>query len=274
MSLIMNKQDTSLWDQQRNKIISKKGGWIIGEGVYCHGFDMMKELVGKASYMQVVMLNATGRLPERRVADWFEAVHICLSWPDSRIWCNHIGALGGTMHASAVASTTAGVLATDSRSYGIKPLKEGVTFIQSAMASFKSGLSVEEIVVNECEKHGGKPYIMGYARPIAKGDERVPAMELVAKELGFSIGEHLKLAYGIDSELMARFNEGMNINGYMSAFLSDQGFTSEEVYRVCASLVASGVNACYIDMRDRPAEAFLPLRCDDIDFQGKPSRNL
>ncbi|PCI15109.1 MAG: hypothetical protein COB71_00825 [Thiotrichales bacterium] len=274
MSSTMTKPDTSLWDQQRNKIVSKKGGWFVGDGIYCHGYDMMDELVGKVSYMQVVMLNATGRLPERHVADWFEAVHICLSWPDSRIWCNHIGALGGTMRASAVASTVAGVLATDSRSYGIKPLKEGVAFIQAAMASLKGGLSVEAIVVNECEKHGGKPYIMGYARPIAKGDERVLAMELVAKNLDFSDGEHLKLAYDIDRELLARFNEGMNINGYMSAFLSDQHFTPEEVYRICATLVASGVSACYVDMRDRPAETFLPLRCDDIDFQGKPHRTL
>jgi len=274
MSSIMNKQDTSLWDQQRNKLISKKGGWIIGKGVYCHGFEMMKELVGKVSYMQVVMLNATGRLPERRVADWFEAVHICLSWPDSRIWCNHIGALGGTMHTSAVAATTAGVLATDSRSYGPKTLKEGVVFIQMAMTSLKRGLSVADIVTTECDKHGGKPFIMGYARPIAKGDERVPAMEAVAKELGFSVGEHLELAHDIDHELLVRFNEGININGYVSAFLSDQGFTPEEVYRLFAMVVASGVNACYVDMRDRPAEAFLPLRCDDVDFQGKPSRTL
>ncbi|MCF6323170.1 MAG: hypothetical protein L3J89_02415 [Gammaproteobacteria bacterium] len=270
----MNKPDTSLWDKQRNKIISKKGGWFVGDGVYCHGYNMMDELVGKVSYMQVVMLNATGRLPKRPVADWFEAVHICLSWPDSRIWCNHIGALGGTMRASAVASTVAGVLATDSRSYGIKPLKEGVAFIQAAMVALKGELSVDEIVVNECEKHGGKPYIMGYARPIAKGDERVPAMELVAKNLGFSVGEHLKLAYEIDRILLAQFNEGMNINGYMSAFLSDLHFTSEEVYRICATLVASGVSACYVDMRDRPAETFLPLKCDDIDFQGKPHRTL
>ncbi len=274
MSSIMNNPDTSLWDKQRNKIISKKGGWFVGDGVYCHGYDMMNELVGKVSYMQVVMLNVTGQLPERRVADWFEAVHICLSWPDSRIWCNHIGALGGTMRASVVASTVAGVLATDSRSYGIKPLKEGVAFIQAAVIALKDGLSVEEIVVNECEKHGGKPYIMGYARPIAKGDERVPAMELVAKNLGFSVGEHLKLAYEIDRTLLAQFNEGMNINGYMSAFLSDLNFTSEEVYRICATLVASGVSACYVDMRDRLAETFLPLKCDDIDFQGKPHRKL
>ncbi len=270
----MSKKDTSLWDKQRNKITSKKGGWLIGDGIFCHGYDMMNELVGKTSYMQVIILNATGRLPERQVADWFEAVHICLSWPDSRIWCNHIGALGGTMHASTVASTTAGTLATDSRSYGIKPLKEGVSFIQMAMSLFNDGVSVKDIVTNECAKHGGKPFIMGYARPIAKGDERVSAMERVAESLGFSVGPHLRLAYEIENVMMERFNEGMNINGYMSAFLSDQDYIAEEVYRICSVLVNSGVTACYIDMRDRPAGTFLPLRCDDISYEGKPHRNL
>ncbi len=270
----MTKQDTTLWDQQRNKIISKKGGWLIGDGVYCHGYEMMNELVGEVSYMQVVVLNATGRLPERRLAECIEAAHICLSWPDSRIWCNHIGALGGTMRASSVASTVAGVLATDSRSYGIKPLKAGLSFIQAAMLAFNNGVSVADIVTNECAKHGGKPFIMGYGRPIAKGDERVPAMERVAKNLGFAVGAHLKLAYEIESVLDERFNEGMNINGYMSAFLSDEGFSPDEVYLICSTLVASGVTACYVDMRNRPAGTFLPLRCDDVLYQGKPHRLL
>lgn len=266
--------DTALWDKNRNKIYSKKGGWIIGKGVFLHGYDMMNDLVGEVSYMQVMILNATGRMPERRLADWFEAVHICLSWPDPRIWCNHIGALGGTMQTSCVAATVAGILANDSRSYGTKPLIEGVEFIQDAMNKFKQGINVEKIVEMECAKHGGKPFIMGYARPIAKGDERVPAMEGVAENLGFSVGPHLSLAYEIENVLMERFNEGMNINGYMSAFLSDQGFLPEDVYRICSVLVNSGITACYVEACERPADAFLPLHCEDVLYQGKSHRDV
>ncbi len=274
MSSKNNVSDTTFWDKNRNKIYSKKGGWLIGKGVFSHGYEMMNELVGEVSYMQVMILNATGRMPERRLADWFEAVHICLSWPDPRIWCNHIGALGGTAQASTVAATVAGILANDSRTYGTKPLFDGLSFIQEAMEKSAQGVSVEEIVAYECAKHGGKPYIMGYARPIAKGDERVPAMERTAETLGFSIGEHLNLGYDIEKVLMDKFNEGMNINGYMSAFLSDQGFSPVEVYRICSVLVNSGVTACYIDVCDRPAGSFLPLRCDDVSYQGKSHRVL
>ncbi len=266
--------DTALWDKNRNKIYSKKGGWIIGKGVFSHGYDMMNDLVGEVSYMQVMILNATGRMPERRLADWFEAVHICLSWPDPRIWCNHIGALGGTMQTSTVAATVAGILANDSRSYGTRPILEGIAFIKGAMVKFNQGLSVKEIVEIECSKHGGKPYIMGYARPIAKGDERVLALEKIADKLGFSRGDHLRLAYDIEAYMLEKFDEGININGYVAAFLSDCQFSSSEVYRVFSVVVNSGITACFADVCDRPADTFLPLRCDDVLYEGKTARVL
>ncbi|MDZ4260914.1 MAG: hypothetical protein U1B30_01095 [Pseudomonadota bacterium] len=272
MSSNTKSKHQQFWDERRGTIQSKKGGWVIGKGVFNHGYSMMDELVGKVSYMQVVMLNATGRLPERRLAEWCEAIYICLSWPDPRIWCNQIGALGGATRTSVVAATTAGVLAADAKSYGMKTLLQGVCFIQGAVLDFRRGSSADEIVKSECAKYRGKPNIMGYARPIAKGDERVVAMKRVQKELGLPDGEHLQLAYQIEKALLREFDESMNINGYISAFLSDQGYTAEEVYRIFAVFVSSGVTACYIDTRDRPPEAFLPLRCDDIDYTGKPAR--
>jgi citrate synthase len=176
------------------------------------------------------------------------------------------------MRSSVVAATTAGILAADSRSYGQKTLPEGMVFIQRAMAERKSGLSAREIVKIECAHHGGKPQFMGYARPIAKGDERLGAMEKVSKNLGFTQGDHLALAYDFEQVLIDEFDEAMNINGYISAFLSDQKFTPQEVYQICAVLVTSGVTACYVDTFERPAETFLPLRCDDMDYQGPPPR--
>lgn len=264
--------DTSFWDQRRGKIFSGKGGWRIGQGVFNHGYSMMDDFVGKVSYMQVVMLNATGRLPERRLADWIEAIHICLSWPDPRIWCNQIGALSGTVGASAIAATCAGIMATDARAYGVRPLLDGLPFIQQALRDKKSGKTIEEIINSTSGRKEGKPQIMGYARPIAKGDERIPAMEHVTENLGFSVGEHLSLAYSIEKYLSENFDEAMNINGYVSAFMSDQGYSAEECYRLFSTLVASGVTACYVDTRDKSPGSFLPLYCNDVVYKGKPKR--
>lgn len=259
-------------DRYRNKVISNTGGWFPGKGVFSHGYSMLDELVGEKSYIQIVILNATGKMVSRPLADWIEAIYGCLSWPDPRIWCNQIGALAGIARTSVVAATAMGSLAADSRSYGVFPLIEGVGFIQNALKQFKDGLSPEQIVDAITAANRGKPYIVGYIRPIAKGDERLEAMERIGKKLGLPIGEHLALAYEIEKVLMRKFEEGMNINGYVSAFLSDHGFTGQEIYQIFSMLVASGVTACYLDTYNRELDTFLPLRCEDIDYQGAASR--
>lgn len=261
-------------EQRRGKIISNTGGWFPGKGVFSHGYSMLEELVGKKTYFQTVILNATGKLVDKPFADWVEAIYGCLSWPDPRIWCNQIGALAGAARTSVVAATAMGSLAADSRTYGVFPLIEGVEFIQSAMQQQEQGLTAQQIVNEVVARHRGKPYIVGYKRPIAKGDERLEVMEKVGHELGFIEGKHLQLAYAIEKVLLADFDEGMNINGYMSAFLSDQGFSAQEVYRMFSMLVASGVTACYLDTYHQPPDTFLPLRCDDIDYQGSAKRTV
>jgi citrate synthase len=262
----------SYWDEQRGKIKSKKGGWKIGKKVECHGLDMMEDVVGKFSYMQVVILNATGKIASKKLADWFEAIHICLSWPDSRVWCNRVGALGGSAGASSVASASAGLMAADSRSYGIRPIMDGVDFIKHAYNSVSCGVTIEEFVVHEINSKGGKPHLMGFARPVVKGDERIVVLERLSKRLGFERGEHLKLAYQIESILDRDFGESMNLNGYVSAFLSDQGYSAIDIYRIFSVVLSSGVVACSVDYADRDHGSFAPMRVDDIDYTGEEFR--
>jgi len=267
----MNHQ---LWDSYRGKIKTKKGGWRIGKGVSSHGYDLLNDVVGHYSYMQVVILNATGRMPSRELADWVEAVYICLSWPDPRIWCNRIGALGGTVNASAISATCAGIMANDSRSYGARPMLEGVKLIQEAKKRITLGERLEDFVMSKIKESGGLPFLMGYARPVAKGDERVATVERVTKSLGFVEGGHLALAYKIEKFLHDSYGESMNINGYASGFLADQGFSPDEVYRMCTIVVSSGITACYADSADRKQGMFSPLKVRDVLYIGIRDRKL
>jgi len=266
------RTDVGFWDGLRGKMKSRKGGWIIGEAVYNCGYSMMDDLVGHASFFQVLVLNVTGRMPEKRLADWLEATFICLSWPDPRIWCNQIGSLTGTLSGSCVAGAAAGILAADSARYGSAPLLYGVRFIADAMEKHRNGMTAEEIVEGYPRLRGATPMIVGYVRPIASGDDRVPAIDRVTKSLGYEIGEHLALAFEIDNAMQQKYGESMNINGFVSAFLSDQGYSAEEVYRIASCCVNGGIHACYADAADSPPESFFPLRCEDIDYQGKPPR--
>lgn len=266
--------DTRFWDARRGIVRSRNGGWRVGVGVFCHGYNLMEELVGKISYAQLLVLNVTGRLPDRAFGDWLEGVFMCMSYPDPRIWCNQIGALAGSLRCSPIAATAAGVQASFSRIYGAGVLLEGGRFIRRALEQSKQGLSVPEIVAKEAALPGGKPILIGYARPVAKGDERIEALERVAVERGFERGEHLRMADRIDRYLQEHYDERINFGGYAAAFFADQGYAPEESEQILATLVASGVTACHVDAAGRPPESFLPLRCDDIDYQGKPPRTV
>ncbi len=273
----MNKN--KFWLSRHNKIVSIKGGWRIGEAVYNHGYSMMDELIGNISYFQLLLLNVTGKIPEPRLALWLESSYMCMSWPDSRIWCNHIGALAGSARTKPSSGCVAGVLASDSILYGPGSLPACMEFIASAVIDKQLGLSIREII----DKHARwissedgikKPLLPGYARPIARGDERVISMKKESRKLGFPIAEHEELSNQIASYLQEYYNEDINIGGYTVAFLVDQGINSTELYRFSVNRVSAGVQACYSEASDNPAGSFLPLCCDDIEYIGKAPRLL
>lgn len=114
--------------------------------------------------------------------------------------------------------------------------------------------------------------ITGYVRPVASGDERLAPLEQLAARLGFARGEHLSLAFEISDIMEREFNEGINLNGYVNAFLSDQGYTVAEIYRIFATVACAGILACHAEAADNPAGTFFPLRCEDIEYAGPGER--
>lgn len=259
------------WDRRRARIFSRKGGWELGKGVSSHGYSMLDDLVGKASFFQVLVLNVTGTLPEKRLCDWMQSAFICLSWPDARIWCNQIGAFGGDARVLPSAAICAGVMASDSRIYGPGTVLETCDFLAAATRALQAGNSVMDFI-NSSARRKGKIMAPGFVRPIATGDERVTAMRRVAENLGFEDGPHLAAAYRIQEYLVENHGESLNLAGYMSAFLLDQGMTPHQGYIVFSLCVNGGVHACYEESYSNPSGSFLPLRCNDINYDGVKER--
>ena len=266
--------DTEFLLAQRGKLLNRRGGWLSGKGVFSYGEDLLRDMIPKKTYFHVLGLNALGYVPEDRFCRWLEAIYICMSWPDPRIWCNGIGALSGSANTTVLSATAAGMLASDSEMYGPYILKEGVRFIQSTKKIIDQGESIENFLRSEIASSGGKVHLMGFARPIATGDERVEAMIRYIDQLGYEIGGHLQLALDIESYLLENHNESLNIGGFICAFLSDQGLSSEQVYRLFPSAVNSGVTACYIEQVEQPENAYLPQTCEDIEYTGPSKRAL
>jgi hypothetical protein len=264
----MKMTSRSEWEDRRGKIRARKGGWSRGLGVVSHGYSLYDDLVGKASFFQVLIMHVTGgKLPERRLAEWVEACFINLSWPDSRLWPNHIAALAGTSRALPAGGICAGTMAADAAIYGPGTALPAAHFVQEARRLELDGRTVNEIVESTALVDG-RLRAPGFLRPLVKGDERVPVMQSVADQLGFEIGAHLKLAYAIDEYLRDRFDEGINLAGYIVSVLSDHWFTPEQIYRLFTLAVTAGVHACYAEFAEQPPLSYLPLRCDDVEYVG------
>lgn len=260
-----------IWDKYYGVIRTQKGGWTITNGIISHGYSLLDDLLGEISFFQLLILHVTGKLPERRLADWLEAAYMCLSWPDPRIWCNFIGSLGGSARVSPAGAVCAGTLAADSRIYGVGTLKLCTEFIVGALQKYEEYKSARAYVESCCKKES-RLVTPGFARPLAKGDERVEAMQHVVDDLRFEDGPHLKLAYELSNYLIEQYEESLNFAGYVAAFLADQGFSPDEVERVFSLWVNAGVHACYVEAAEKVPDSFLPLRCDDIEYTGEPSR--
>ncbi|MFP5505594.1 MAG: hypothetical protein ACLGH6_05305 [Gammaproteobacteria bacterium] len=267
----MTTEATRLWDRLRGIIRSRIGGWRIGRDVFVHGRGLLGELLGEVSYFQLLMLNITGRLPERRLAEWVEGSFMCLSWPDARIWCNQIATYAGTLRTTPVAAVSAGLLASESRLYGPGTVIAATEFIVEALHEHRNGMPPAAILDAFRRRHKTRA-IPGYGRPVAKGDERVVAMKRLAQRLGFATGPHLELANAVEAALLQESGEAMNLAGYITAFLADQGYRAEEIHALYSICVEGGLLACYREAATAPADTFMPMRVDDVRYAGPPPR--
>lgn len=265
---------TAFWDARRNRIRTRKGGWRIGRGISVHGHSLLGELVGSHGFFEVLYLEVTGRLPDPRLAQWMEASFLCLAFPDPRIWCNQIGALAGSTRVSPTVAISAGVMASASSLYGPGSTRAAADFLIEAQAAVGAGIPLETFIAN-CTRPGGRVRAPGFSRPIAEGDDRVEVLRELGHELGFEDGDCLRLAAAIDALLTAGGSAGINMLGYLAAFLLDHGEVSiDDGERIYALAVNAGVHACYTEASSEPAGAFMPLSCEDIEYRGHAARDI
>ncbi len=262
------------WEQNRGQIYSQKGGWEVGKGITSHGYSLLDDLHGKVSITQLIIMNITGKLPEKRLADFVEGFFICLSWPDPRIWCNKIGVFNAATHSSITAAIASGGLAGDSKIYGAGTAKAVGRFVDLAHQHIvMEKRSVQSFFQTHAYKNG-KLFAPGFARPLAKGDERIPAMRRLADHLGYGVGVYLTMLDEMEEYLRQTEGEGQNLAGYFTAFMKDQGFSVQQIEGVAAFAVSGGVYAAYFEYIDQPPHSFLPLRVDDIEYTGPAPREV
>lgn len=265
--------DTTPWDGRRGRISTPLGQWLGGRDVRVRGRWLLADLLGQVSLVQLTVLNITGRLIEPALATWFEKTVFFTSYPDPRIWCNHLGAMAGNGGASPAAAAAVGTLAADSRAYGSKLQYLMVRTLEHISERRQSGADWPQALA-DLPARNGTPELPGFARPGRMPDERLAPVQQLTRELGFLPGPYLQLVTELSAYLSEHHGLDMNAAAYGCAFLMDRGFSADEVYRLRTSDVLGGVLACYSGWHGEPEDGFLPLRCEDVVYLGPPERTL
>jgi len=268
-----NPCDIAYFDARHRHICTGIGKWFGGHDTLVRGRWLLSDLLQEISVTQLAVLNITGRLIEPQLANWLEKTVFFTSYPDQRIWCNQLGALAGNGATSPVAAAAAGILAADSKAYGSRAQYLTVHTLENLYRRHAAGATLGELVA-EFPLRNGVPSISGFARPLKIADERLEPMRKFTAELDLADGPYLRFTE-ILAEHLRRFHQSdVNAAGYACAVLMDQGFSATDVYRIRTSDVLSGVLACYGDLYDCPANAFLPQTCTDVQYEGVARRPM
>ncbi len=270
MSLI---NDLKLWQSSRLKISSETGFWKGGNDTWFSTLSMKDQVIGKLSYIQILVLNATGKLPSKDFASWLEINLIGLSYPDSRIWCNQIAAYSACASNTPSSAVAAAILGADSRAYGGSQTSEsGMNQLNEAFIRRQNGDSWDTIC-QSVPNRNGKPMFIGFARPVDKDDERIQPYETSRKSLNLVKGQYLTFAFELSQHLTEHYSLAVNSGGYANAMFLDHGFTGTEAARVKSYAISAGAIASYRDNIKRTT-SFLPQHCDDIHYTGHAPREL
>lgn len=247
-----------------------KGLTFAGQRAVYRGADLFAEL-HELRWMALFMLGITGRRFTERQIDLFESLwSLSTSYPDPRIWNNRVSALAGTCRSTGALGLSSAIAVSEARIYGFQPIVGAYDFITRANRVRLDGQPLPDLVLQELKR---SRTIAGYARPRINSDERIEPLGRRAEALGFGQGEHLETAREIERILIAhRYRLRMNVAAMAAALAADQGLSRAEYYQFVLPCFIAGMVPCFMDAEDRPAGAFLPLRCDRIEYSGPAAR--
>lgn len=263
--------------------VTATGNWFPGERIVLNGVDVIADMTGK-SWMEVILLAITGRVPDPRTAEFLDAI-LALSGciPDPRLWNNRIAALAGTTRSTPALGMSAGMAASDAIIFGFQPMMGAHDALLEMAAQRDAGVPLETIIDTRLArrpkgrpgagKHREIAALPGYGRPVAKGDERIPALMEVVRRYGQDQGKILTLAFEVENYLQSlglpyRLNSG----GLIAALCADQGMTALQLYYYVSHCFYVSLAACNADALQHPTGGFFPLKCSQIAYEGVAER--
>ena len=255
------------------------GGWLPGEDVILRGKSLMSEL-DRHPWMGVLLYAITGKIATEKQIRLYEGIWvISTSFPEPRIWSNHIASLACNVRSTPALGISAGLAINEATVYGHRPIIAVANFLENSYQKMQSGQSLYDILKKIVKtKTQGKPAkgmyrepskIPGFGRPVTRKDERLEPMMRLAKDLDIDNGPMVKLVFDIEKTLNEmRLKLDKNISVLATALVLDQGMTPREFYYFMIVGFSIGIVACANDSENHPEGSFFPMPCETIDYRG------
>lgn len=232
------------------------------------GYDLHQDLKG-LTWFELNLLGITNKKFSDVELSVLNYMWVGTSYPDPRIWNNRVAALAGTVRTNPAAAVSAALAVSDATIYGGLPIVRSFDFLQKAKQAIAAGSRLEHFI-EIALKHD--KVIYGYGRAKTNGDERVPHMMRFLKEKKLATLPTVELAFDIETILNKKKNLTMNIGALYSAIAIDFGLTQQEYHLFMTLVFSAGIGPCYMDALNKPAGAFFPIRCIQLNYIGDKKR--
>ncbi|HET8731165.1 MAG TPA: hypothetical protein VFM34_08670 [Moraxellaceae bacterium] len=251
------------------EIRSRMGACFPGSHAVFRGHDLHGELK-EMSWIALHLFSITGHHFSPGELRLLEAMWTYTSYPDVRIWNNRVAGFAGSTRSTGILGLSAAMAVSEAAIYGRGIEIRATAFLIRTREAIAAGQTLESCILAEMARHRS---IAGYGRPVTNGDERIPHILALARELGLDQGEHLKLAFEVDAWLRrSRWQKTINYGAVITALAADIGFTPHEFYLFMFPTFLAGMTPCYLEALERPAGALYALPCSAIHYEGPSPR--
>lgn len=264
------KKGPALLQESVGVLKSRMGTFFPGSHVIFRGHDLHVDLKDM-DWMELYVFGITGRRFSPEQLRLMHSIWTTTSYPDVRLWNNRVAALAASSRSTGNLGISAALAVSEASIYGRGIDIRAITFLMETRKSLDAGISLEECVRAEFDKHRS---IAGFGRPLINGDERNGHMLALVRELGLDQGAYLKLAFAVEEFLFAgRWRMKMNYAGLVAGLAADLGFSPREYYHFLFPAFLAGMQPCFIEAAERPEGTLYPLRCKDVIYSGVPPRS-
>jgi hypothetical protein len=247
---------------------TRVGGAFPGSHAVFRGHDLHRDLQ-QLGWVDLYAFGVTGRKLTPAQSEMLQALWVCTSYPDARIWNNRVAALAANARSSTNLAMIAGVAVSEAMVYGGNAALRSMYFLQQAVRRVAAGEVLEDIVWAESRESK----IYGYGRPISSVDERLAVIMALAEKLGMHKGPHVSLAFEVERILLTRYpNLLMNFGGLQAAMVSDMGLSVREYQMLRVPHFLGGMVPCVAEAAEKDEGTLFPTPCSAVAYNGAAPR--